>query len=417
MPIVFEQAGPYDPATSVAFGELQQYERDREFQSRSRRMFPAGPVSSGGYGGGGGGGHGGGDRMYELQSEINAAQLSQAENIRYQRLQNGLAELNAQAEQGLIEPEDASALRLQLMTGINPLQQRMAKAQVAHTELANQQIMDQHARMETMDQEAAKVRAMTLEQRTREVPDDTMLQGFRDDLRIQFPLADPDQIEQQARLLTRRNGGMTRWFIDAQGNPQLLSQGGEGRARGQQQNQNAAIPGLDAAHMATTYQHIMAAVDRLEPRQFGQIRDPQTGEMRQRTYEEEVAARFAMTQQHLAAALNPQPAGQPVRPVQPVDENLPREKQPPAVRTALDRLDRLSRAVPPEMRDDLAFARWLVMRYRVVEAMPPADRAEYEAILARLAGAGGGTQAAPQGPRPAWAPPVSYNPWMLGGAR
>ncbi len=77
------------------------------------------------------------------QMAVNQEELNQAEKLRLQRLQQGLSAVQEQIDNGILTPEEGNALRLQVQTGINPLQQRQQAAQTAHIESQTKQAFQQ----------------------------------------------------------------------------------------------------------------------------------------------------------------------------------------------------------------------------------------------------------------------------------
>lgn len=185
MPISFEQPGAVSQGVYAGYGALEQEMANRQFAlQRSAAMGSGGgggyaqqPATSFGIGGvGGGGGHGGGGGQLDaiaLASQAQSEQLSQAEHLRYQRLQNGRAAVQEQMDNNQLSQEDGRALQLQIETQIDPYQQRMHRAQAALMESQNQGQLEQRARitaLTTMDQAGM---AQALQRRIVSIPDPT----------------------------------------------------------------------------------------------------------------------------------------------------------------------------------------------------------------------------------------------------
>lgn len=134
MAISFEQPGPYDQGTSEAYGRLQQQLANR--QAGGGQGGGGGGFGPGaGYGGGGGGGrdtyNGGQDFQGQVEARlaVNQGALSQAEDMRMQRMTQGLSSIQEQLENGEIDEDMANDLTFEVKNNLQPLQYRQAQNQ------------------------------------------------------------------------------------------------------------------------------------------------------------------------------------------------------------------------------------------------------------------------------------------------
>lgn len=104
-------------------------------------------------------------QRFALHAAMQKEELSTAETMRLQRLQQAKGTIQQQVDEGQLTPEEGNALMTQAQTGINPLQQRQAAAKVKLEESQNQLEMDKHARMMIQDNEAKKFYAKTFAER------------------------------------------------------------------------------------------------------------------------------------------------------------------------------------------------------------------------------------------------------------
>lgn len=81
----------------------------------------------------------------DAQARLSQTQLSQAEDIRRQRLERQVNYVQEQAASGALSPQEATDYTMQLRTGLDPLHQRMQRAQTLNTEVQNKILMQQEA--------------------------------------------------------------------------------------------------------------------------------------------------------------------------------------------------------------------------------------------------------------------------------
>jgi hypothetical protein len=156
---------------------------------RYETMGPIGAVQPrfayGGSRGGGGGGGGGRspemrayelDAQYAAQSELQAQRadqemqaeelaLSRAEELRLQRLQQSLSFVDEQLANGVIDEATANDARFQLRTQIDPMRRRQAAASIQQEQVQTNAMMQQAARLQSLDQQNAEFRSRGLQDR------------------------------------------------------------------------------------------------------------------------------------------------------------------------------------------------------------------------------------------------------------
>lgn len=104
-------------------------------------------------------------QRFALHAQMQDQELSQAETMRLQRLQQAKGTIQQQVDEGYLSPEEGNSLMLQAQTGINPLQQRLAKSKAMLEESQNQKLMDDHAKAMIHENEAKKFYAKTFSER------------------------------------------------------------------------------------------------------------------------------------------------------------------------------------------------------------------------------------------------------------
>ncbi len=177
MPLVFEQSQPMAPGISEGAGALSQYERDRQFAMQQRAQqaheqqqafqqqldvgkFQQSQVQPFQLQ----------QQHVELQIQAQAAELTMAERLRMQRLQQGMAWLdqNGPSEHGgndLLTQEEVNAHRMQLQTGLNPMIQRQQEAARLHSEAETANLEFQRSRLTRMDEDDRTFRSRSLNDR------------------------------------------------------------------------------------------------------------------------------------------------------------------------------------------------------------------------------------------------------------
>ncbi len=242
MPITFEQPQAYDPGVSQAYGSYLADLANRDYGLKAAALAQH-AANQGGHGGGGGaftGGGGGGGGVQVLpegrdyQSEVNAhlalsqGQLSQAEEMRLQRMNQGIAAVQDQIDSGELEEDDGNELIGQLRTGIDPLQRRQAQAHLQGQELANKQREAQIKNDFATQQAHNTLNARSLNDRSVIVEDPVIraqaeeeydTANPEDAYLMQLPDLDPaqrqeiqDRREQAIKSQVRARGGHTHWI-------------------------------------------------------------------------------------------------------------------------------------------------------------------------------------------------------------
>lgn len=99
----------------------------------------------------------------ELTDWLNSRQMTMADNQRLTRLNSGLSAVEADERAGNLTPQEATALKLQLRTGIDPLQQRQEAQKAKMMEMQVQEAQHNMARAK-----AAEVQNQEFEARLKE---------------------------------------------------------------------------------------------------------------------------------------------------------------------------------------------------------------------------------------------------------
>lgn len=186
MPITFAQPEPYDAQVAEDYGAMQQYQQALR-------------AGGGGHGGGGGGGGGAqpwgegsmtqGDTRREYGDltdyggranahlALNEGMLTQAENMRLQRMQMGLSSIQEQLESGEIDEEMAGDLAFEVKNNMAPLQKRMMESQTAQRNAAAEQHTQQAAQIQARMARDAEFQATELNKRVQQIrlPDGTQV--------------------------------------------------------------------------------------------------------------------------------------------------------------------------------------------------------------------------------------------------
>lgn len=108
------------------------------------------------------------DQHANLQAQLSEAQLSQGETLRMQRLTEAMDYVDNDPSLGPIgeDTEDRSAAKLQIRTGLNPLQMRQQRAQALASELQLQQVQQQQGLADAMGIEGDTARAQAFLRRS-----------------------------------------------------------------------------------------------------------------------------------------------------------------------------------------------------------------------------------------------------------
>jgi hypothetical protein len=102
---------------------------------------------------------------FKLQSDLHEQTLGQEEKMRLQRMQTGLAKVQADLDAGRIEPWMADEARSQLQYGISPLKERAAKESVLRQQQLDQLHYAQTLKEMQMQQTRADFDAKTFQER------------------------------------------------------------------------------------------------------------------------------------------------------------------------------------------------------------------------------------------------------------
>jgi len=241
MPIVFAQPDPVGAAGNA--GYAQGYGRGGGGGHPTQVIFPPtipaphpvhlGPADAGPP-------H---ENPVDAQLRLDQGRLSMAEELRYQRLQAGLAEVDDDPN---LSDQDRADLKMMIKTGIDPYARRKARAQVAHMEAQTKFMMNQHAQMEALWQQQQKVRAMSLEDRMRDAFDPQRYEEVAREYDEAHPeagayvnagmeggLSDEQQALVELRRIgieseVRARGGAYRMFLDGDGIWKPLQAGASG---------------------------------------------------------------------------------------------------------------------------------------------------------------------------------------------
>ncbi len=80
----------------------------------------------------------------DLNARLSEVQLNQQEQMRLRRLQQAASHTDEQVQAGYLTPEEGAAHKMQIVTGINPLQNRALEAERIQTQLRSQGIEQQN---------------------------------------------------------------------------------------------------------------------------------------------------------------------------------------------------------------------------------------------------------------------------------
>lgn len=216
-------------------------------------------------GGGGGGGHqnpfppiipaphvfvqpvmpGGHEDPVDAQLRLDEGRLSMAEELRLQRLQNGLADVDQLEQDGTLSNANANDLRVQIRTGIDPLARRRAQASLEQQTAQTRLVQNQAAQAEALRLQNQRVNALTLQERMRIeydpqlmeqasreyddlYPEGSMYAGATDDVLSPEQRNLRDLRQQAIESQVRAMGGAFQMFLDNDGQWKPLQQGARG---------------------------------------------------------------------------------------------------------------------------------------------------------------------------------------------
>lgn len=144
------------------------------------------------------------EAKFRLQAELNATELSQQERMRLQRMKNAIGEVASDAS---LTSQEKADLILQLKTGINPLEQRIAKAKLAQEEQLKAAMIDQRRADAAMQQEQMKYWTSSLSDRFHFEPDPKQLASIAEDIKNNMPGIVPDEVVySMARQMAMQQG-------------------------------------------------------------------------------------------------------------------------------------------------------------------------------------------------------------------
>lgn len=103
----------------------------------------------------------------KLQSQLQTTELTQTEQLRYNRMKQAVGSVNAD---DTLAPEEKHALITQLQTGINPLEQRLAATKVQQEELQTKQLVAHAQKLAALDAATGATRAKLIEQQLYKIP-------------------------------------------------------------------------------------------------------------------------------------------------------------------------------------------------------------------------------------------------------
>ncbi len=224
--ITFEQAQPMAPGISEGAGALSQYEQDRRFAMLQREQaareqqqafqqqldvgkFQQSQVQPFQLQ----------QQHVELQIQAQAAELTMAERLRMQRLQQGMAWLdqNGPSEHGgndLLTQDEVNAHRMQLQTGLNPMIQRQQEAARLHSEAETANLEFQRSRLTRMDEDDRTFRSRSLNDRIIRRPN-PMAGVWAQIFPNAAPLPDLEHLEQPNGTFLPMNDGANQAAIAA----------------------------------------------------------------------------------------------------------------------------------------------------------------------------------------------------------
>lgn len=123
-------------------------------------------------------------QRFQLQAELQQTELSQQENMRLARMKNAVGEVQADAS---LSDEDKADLMIQLRTGIDPLQHRLAKQRLAMDQQEKEARTEQYQQMAALRKEEAAVTAKTADERMSFLPDPRALAEIAEDIKANLP--------------------------------------------------------------------------------------------------------------------------------------------------------------------------------------------------------------------------------------
>lgn len=144
---------------------------------------------------------------------INQGQLSQAENMRMQRLQTARSSIDEALGSGQITQEDAAAMRLQVAGLEDPLQHRRAQGQIALQNQAIQRGQQQNQLQQVTADQNRRYNAQVAQRGVAYDIPPAMIPQYQAQARALNPNATPDQLETAVMQMAHegRNITYSRW--------------------------------------------------------------------------------------------------------------------------------------------------------------------------------------------------------------
>jgi polyhydroxyalkanoate synthesis regulator phasin len=242
MPIEFSQPGAYNSGVAQQYGALQQQNLDREFQLKQAALQQRG---GGGYaqqpGGDGGGGGGGGGRG--AQQVYDDSRLNQAEELRLNQLNQGMAGIDEAIDNGSINEQEANDMRLMIQTRQHPLEMRRQRAQEAMQNAQLTAFMNQQAMQAATRQQNMAFDAEHMENGVGSIPDRIMQRQVREEVMAANPhllesaqspeeyAAHQAEIERLTEDELHARGGITQYTRNGNGEMVPVVRQGQAGAR------------------------------------------------------------------------------------------------------------------------------------------------------------------------------------------
>lgn len=143
---------------------------------------------------------------FQLQANLQAVELSQQEKMRLQRMKNAIGEVEAD---GSLSAQEKNDLIMQLKTGIDPLQHRLAAQRVQIEQMQKEEMVKQYQMRAALDEQKLKVHTAKFEDRMTYFVDPSVMSGIIADFKASLPMSElipPQQLEEMARQEAIRQG-------------------------------------------------------------------------------------------------------------------------------------------------------------------------------------------------------------------
>lgn len=151
---------------------------------------------------------------FQLQAQLQDVELSQQEKMRLQRMKNAVGEVSADPS---LTDDEKSDMILQLKTGIDPFQHRIATQKLAQEKLVKDQMVELSQAKTGVEQANAKFRTNSFDDNQRYIPNPSSLAQFVEDELTANPDLPPAEAEKRARERAIREGAYTHWTQTAPG--------------------------------------------------------------------------------------------------------------------------------------------------------------------------------------------------------